>query len=177
MSAEEKKTNSGPTQIERFVMATIKQCQEDKGLAARLRRADNPATEYQCWEHLAGFGIDLEKNWIRLPFATIAAAIARAKPDSNGTLKLGQAITMCYADGNGSDQARARLRRLLACDSTEEACRLLRPVLALIESRVSQPLDYERLLGQLRFFGERTRTQWAQELYGKVQETEGEVAP
>jgi CRISPR system Cascade subunit CasB len=40
-------------------------------------------------------------------------------------------------------------------------------VLTLIDSKVSQPLDYVRLLRQLRFFGHRTKTQWAQEFYGQ----------
>ena len=49
-----------------------------------------------------------------------------------------------------------------------EACRILRPTLRLIESRVTQPLDYSRLLKQLRSFhydAERIRAQWAQEFY------------
>lgn len=160
-----------------FVAGVITRCREDKGLAARLRRADNPATEYQSWEFLASWNIDLERSDQRLPFATVAAAIARAKAESSGRLTLGQSIARCYQDGNQSDQAKARLRRLLACDDLAELCRLLRPVLTLIESRVVQPLDYARLLKQLTAFGRAVRSdnvqwlqqvkaQWAQEFYG-----------
>lgn len=161
-----------------FVAGVIARCQQDKGLAARLRRADNPATEYQSWELLAAWGIDLERDAQRLPFATVAAAIARAKVGVNGSLTLGQAIAACYEDGNQSDQAKTRLRRLLACDEVAELCRLLRPVLTLVESRVGKPLDYVRLLRQLRrfpFAEQAVKAQWAQEFYGRNVDA-GEVA-
>lgn len=155
----------------RFVETVIDRCQKDKGMAARLRRGDNPATEYQSWELLGWFGVDLEKDYERLPFLTIAAAIAKSKAELNGKLTLGRAIANCYEDGRESDQAKARLRRLLACNELTEACRILRPILTLINSKVGQPLDYIRLLRQLRFFGyesgHRTKTQWAQEFYGQ----------
>ncbi len=153
---------------ENFVEAIIKRCQSDKGFAARLKRADNPATEYQSWEILAAFGIDLEKSYARLPFATVGAAIAKAKIDHNGTLGLGQAIARCYDDGRESDQAKAKLRRILACQDSEELCRILRPVIALIQSRIIEPLNYSLLLTQLYRFHwnqERIKTAWAQEFY------------
>src|SRR5690606_4480146 len=132
---------------QRFVDVVIDRCQSDKGMAARLRRADNPATEYQSWELLGWFGIDLEKDYERLPFVTVSAAIAKSKVVRNGTLTLGKAIAACYDDGRDSSQAKARLRRLLACNDLSEACRILRPLLTLIDSKVGgQSLDYVRLL-------------------------------
>ncbi len=118
-----------------FVTYIIKQVQDSKGIGAALRRADNPNTEYQSWEVLAGFGVKLDHENERLPFVTIAADIARVKPDTNGNLFIGQAIARCYDDGNQSDQAKAKLRRLLACDTTAEACRILRPLLSFLASK------------------------------------------
>ena len=72
---------------------------------------------------------------------------------------------------HASDQAKTRLRRLLACDDLAELCRILRPMFALVDSKVSQPLDYTRLLRQLRRFpfnGQQVKAQWAQEFYGQV---------
>jgi CRISPR system Cascade subunit CasB len=155
---------------ERFVNGVIRQCQQDKGLAARLRRGDNPATEYQSWELLAAYGIDLEHDYKRLPFVTIAAAMAKSKAERNGSLTLGRAIAACYEDGRESSQAKARLRRLLACSDLTEVSRILRSLFSLIDSKAGQPLDFIRLLGQLLRFpfnDQQVKAQWAQEFYGQ----------
>ena len=171
-------TGKNKSREQHFVETVIDRCEKDKGMAARLRRSDNPAMEYQSWELLGWFGVDLEKDYERLSFVTIAAAIAKSKSERNGALTLGAAVAACYEDGRESNQAKARLRRLLACDELAEVCRILRPVLTLIDSKVGQPLDYVRLLRQLRFFtyesGQRTKTQWAQEFYGQPVSTETE---
>lgn len=78
---------------------------------------------------------------------------------------------MAYFEHNrGSDQAKARLRRVLACDDLPELCRILRPLFSLIDSKVGQPLDYVRLLNQLNRFSynsQQIKAQWAQEFYGQ----------
>ncbi|MGH8763150.1 MAG: type I-E CRISPR-associated protein Cse2/CasB [Nitrosospira sp.] len=158
-----------------FVDYIIRRCHSDNALRAALKRADNPATEYQSWELLSGFHINLEYENQRLPHATVAAAIARAKVVQNGTVKIGQAIARCYEDGNAGDQAKARLRRLLACDSVPEACRILRPLFSLIESRGNIVPDYASLLDDLLWFGHddsraRIKARWAQDFYGRPAE-------
>lgn len=153
---------------QQFTEFIINRCNQDKGFAARLRRADNPSTEYQSWEIL-GAWIELDQAWQRLPYATVAAAIARAKLDKNGSLSLGKALALSYAEKGStqpSDQAQARLRRLLACNDVQEACRIIRPILTLIRSKLQQPLDYGRLLSELRYFGETSKIRWAQDFYG-----------
>jgi len=154
---------------QQFVQFMLERCKQDKGFAARLRRADNPATEYQSWEIL-GPWVELDNPWQRLPYATVAAAIARSKTERNGNLSLGKAIADSYAEKGAtqySDQAKARLRRLLACNDAQEACRVIRPVLTLIDSKLDQPLDYGKLLSELRYFGEETKIRWAQDFYGQ----------
>ena len=164
---------------QRFVAGVIRQCTADKGLAARLRRADNPATEYQCWDLLASYDVDLEYEQRRLPFATIAAAIAKSKTDANGSVRLGAAIAASFEEGNASDQAKARLRRLLACDDLQDVCKQLRPLFSLILSRQkAKPLDFQRILAQLRDFPfdrQRVRAQWADEFY-RIKTEKGEEA-
>lgn len=151
-----------------FVDYLFQRCQKDKGFAARMRRGDNPATEYQCWETLAAFGVNLEYANDRLPFALIAAAVARSDQTENGDLRIGQAIACAFKEGNQSEQAKARLRRLLACEDTEEVCRILRPLLRLIQSRITQPLDYAALLEDLCWFhksSSQKKARWAEQFY------------
>jgi len=174
-SNKDVKSGSPPDRIERFVDSILERCVRDKGFAARLRRADNPATEYQSWEILASFGVDISNDFQRLPFATVGAAIARSKAEKNGRLRLGRAVAACYDDGNDSSQAKARIRRLLACHDIEEVCRVLRPVLSLIASRVQVPLDYKILLRQLINFSwnpKRIQVQWAQDFYARTSSVE-----
>jgi CRISPR system Cascade subunit CasB len=154
-----------------FVNYIINRCESSNGVRAALKRADNPATEYQSWELLASFQINLEYENQRLPYATIAAAIARMEPNRNGNVKIGQAIARCYEDGNASNQAKAKLRRLLACESVTEVCRILRPLLSLIDARGGLTLNYAQLLDELLWFGHddsqlRIKASWAQDFYG-----------
>lgn len=152
---------------ERFVAFVLKRSQEDAGFAARLRRADNPDTEYQSWDTLAAFGVNLEQDAERLPFALVGAALCRFKPEHDGTAGLGSALCSCFEDN--ADQGGVRLRRLLACDSPEEACHIVRPMLSLIASRTKKPLGFARLLNELLRFGgparERIKIRWAQDFY------------
>ncbi|PKL24464.1 MAG: type I-E CRISPR-associated protein Cse2/CasB [Spirochaetae bacterium HGW-Spirochaetae-3] len=153
-----------------FVEFVLRRLSQDTAFGAALRRADNPSTEYQAWEYLAGW-CDLENERERRPFAVVASALAKAKPARDGNLGLGRAIAACFktdkADGNQSDAAKAKLRRLLACETVAEVCAILRPILSLIESR-SVPLNYGELLDDLLWFkAERTRVRWAADFYGR----------
>lgn len=160
MDHEKKKTGRGGG----FIEAILPRLKVDSGFAAALKRADNPATEYQAWEYLVRYGCDIEKPWERLAFATVSAAAARAKIERDGQLDVGASIAHCFEDGNASDSARSKIRRLLACSDAEEACQIARPILNLIASRGS-PISYGDLLDDLLYFGERVKLSWAQSFY------------
>lgn len=164
------KVNRQVSDVKRF----IDRCKEDNAFLAAFKRADNPATEYQCWEYLAWLGIDLEKSRLRLPYVTVLSAAARAKPDKDGYLDIGSAIARCYDDGNANDQAKAKLRRLLACNSLEEICSVIRPLFSLISSK-GVPVFYGNVLNDLVWFDNdplRTKTRWAQGFFGKPRSDE-----
>lgn len=167
------KVNRQVSDVRRF----IDRCKEDNAFLAAFKRADNPATEYQCWEYLAWMGIDLEKSWLRLPYTTVLAAVARAKPDKDGHLDFGSAIARCYNDGNTNDQAKAKLRRVLACDSIEEICSVIRPLFSLIASKGS-PISYGNILNDLVWFDNdplHTKIKWAQGFFGKPRADEEDI--
>jgi CRISPR system Cascade subunit CasB len=158
------------TRGSRFVEYVTKQAGKDTGLLARLKRADNPATEYQSWEILASFGVDIAWENQRLPYCLIAASLARSKVREDGTLSIGQAIAACFEQGNASDQAKSRLRRVLACSSIDEICRILRTILTLIESKQSIRINYARLLDDLLRFSKDEwqsdiKAKWAKDFY------------
>lgn len=149
--------------------------------SAALKHAYNPKMEYQSWEYLAqaekrvGVFINLENDDERLPYTTIASAMAKAKVEQNGTVQIGQAIAQCYDDGNESDQAKMKLRRLLACDTTEEVCRVLRPLFSLIAAKANVELDYAKLLKDLlnfHFYSKDVKTRWANNFYHFKQKDE-----
>lgn len=166
-----------PSRSSSYVDYIIRRCQQDNGVAAMMRRADNPDTEYQSWEILAGFSIDIEKTYERLPYATIGSAIAKAKVEQNGVTGLGRAIASCYDEGSDSQQAKAKLRRVLACKTVEEVCRVIRPLFSLINSKSALMLDYARLLEQLLKFHwqpEKVREQWAGDFYRQPMKQSGQ---
>jgi CRISPR system Cascade subunit CasB len=154
----------GRDRCQAFISHVISKMDTDKAIGARLRRADNPATEYQSWEYLVPFGVNLEHARERRAFGTVAAALAHAKPEADGKLGIGGAIAAAYDGDSENKQAIARLRRLLACTSSEEACDILRPLLRLVASR-GAAVSYTQLLRNLLCFSERTREHWAQDFF------------
>jgi CRISPR system Cascade subunit CasB len=153
-----------------YIMQTVN---TSKAIQVALKRANNPNTEYQSWEILAGFGINIDYENERLSYATIASSIAHTCQSVNGNTSIAKAIGMCYQDGNQSHPAKTKLRRMLSCDSTSEICRILRPLFSLINSKGIVSLDYVKLLDQLRWYDnedsrQRTKISWAQDFYGKA---------
>jgi len=151
-----------------FVEHVLKFRKDDnKAAMAVLKCADNPSKAIKSWEYLARF---INNGYDPLLSFTIAAAIIKSEIKTNGEIGIGEALILRYKDDGGkeSNQAKAKLRRLLACDSAEELCDVLRPLLSLINSKGSKSLDYAKLLKQLRKFNAESqfiKTQWATDFY------------
>lgn len=185
---EEKKKSRGET----FVEYVLARKAKDTGFAARMRRADNPDTEYQSWGTLAALGVNLERDRERIPSALIGAALCQSNLERDGDGGLGTVLAACLADESGEETkpvdsaggkqkekpGDARMRRVLACSSTAELCRTLRPLLKLINRKTSDKggknaLSHARLLTDLLYFEsrdqenmEKIKKRWAMEFYG-----------
>ena len=151
---------------QRFVEEILNRCLKDKGFAAQMRRADNASTEFFSYAILCSFGIDLERDEERLPYALIGASLSRSKAAHDGDLGLGEALLRSVTT---QDQGEARLRRILACQTQQELCLILRPLLNFLLSR-GVMLKYTQLLVELIAFRyEKARTRiclrWAQQFY------------
>ncbi len=165
-----------------FVARVLEKCKKDAGFAARLRRADNPDTEYYALGDLCTLGINIEDDSERLPFDLIAASLSRDADNmhADGTTKIGTALRQCLPDEEAEHSP--RLRRLLACESMKETCQILRPMLSLIRSKGIY-LNHAALLHDIRSmrYGkdawQKTKRRWVSDFYRKddASEKDGET--
>ena len=158
---------------EKCVDKIIDLVQENKATAAALRVCDNPRLEYRCWDVLVWFGVDIEIDYLRLPYVIVIASIAKNKVECDGNIDFGRSLAMVYDDGCESKPATAKLRRLLSCESTRELTTIIRPILHLIMSKLKDRnlcITYSKLLKDLISFNnasnrERIKTRWASQFY------------
>lgn len=152
----------------------------NKGLLARLRKAESETTESQAWEALSRW-IDLEKPWERQAYGLIGASLSRLKSVKDGSLGLGGALRFLWVKRGGEtkieDSSEAmRLRRLLSCRDQNEALDVIRPLLRYLTGQ-DVPISHAILLEDLLWFNidasqERIKLRWAKEFYVKSGEEE-----
>lgn len=148
-----------------FVAMMIRRCQNpaDTAFPAVMRRADNPNQCSAAWEFITPY-CDLASDHQRLAFALVGAAIAREKPERDGSASIGQALRgICETDDDVERESR-RLRRLIACGTAADLIPALRPILRYIQGRSSN-IGYERLLRDLLYWNEKARIAWARDFY------------
>ena len=164
-----------PTLACAFVAEVIKRCNNEKETAYRaaMRRADNPDTETFAWEYLTHW-CDIARDYERIPFALIGAAVAREKPAENGKKDLGELFRCCCKDENDSEREKRRFHRIISCDSTLELCDVLRSNLKYLQGKVPGEIDYARLLEDILYFGNKVKLRWAGNFFGKKESNEGD---
>lgn len=152
---------------------------QNKGYAAKLKKADSNATEVQSWEILASW-VNLEYTENTRAYGLIGSAISRNPVQNNGTIGIGKALwnSLDVKSEQEKSPAAARLRRILACQDKTELLRILPSTLRYLQSKDIN-LDFARLLNEILWFNfeesrEKTLTRWAMEFFGKYVESENE---
>ena len=126
---------------------------DDRGFISVMRMADHPRLRYRVFGVLARNNILLDPR-ISLPYTVLGASIARTKSSADGELSLGEALRLAFRDRDPEDHAiQTRLRRLIACESSQELCQILPSTLRLIESRLdNKHLCYRKLYELITLF-------------------------
>jgi CRISPR type I-E-associated protein CasB/Cse2 len=152
-------------QNEDFVAALIRVC-ADRGLRAAMRRWWSEGTRHYAYPILGKlFALDDDrKTLVAALYAVHAkdsapAHVPGAHSIGSAALKLAGGST----SANGFDSMERHFRRLLAAESLDDLGSQLHRLVKRLE-RESIPLDYTRLLGDLRQFRnnpEAVKTRWA----------------
>ncbi len=134
---------------------------ENRGMMANLRCALVKNKRHRAWPALHRLGVSADKE--RLAF--IAGLFATHPKDSN---KIGNFGTTCEAiqrkRGENNKDAKLtpterRFQHLLVAERSELPDRVLRMILMAKSQDV--PVNYEQLETDMKFWGDRTKNQWA----------------
>lgn len=160
--------NTNKPRTAEFVAAMILRLKnDDSACRAALRRAYNPATASFAWEYLVPY-CNIQNDRERLAFSLVGAAIAREQPENDGTMDMGEMLFRCtQGDSDAKDREVRRLRRLLACDSSEELVEILRSTVRYVQSKETSSLGYTRLLDDILYWNERVKLRWTHHFFGK----------
>jgi CRISPR system Cascade subunit CasB len=152
-------------QNEDFVASLAKVC-ADRGHRAALRRWWSEGTRHYAYPILGRlFALDDERKTLIAALYAVhskdsaPAHVSGAHSIGSAALKLGGGST----SANGFDSMERHFRRLLAAESLDDLGPQLHRLVKRLE-RESIPLDYARLLGDLRQFRnnpESVKTRWA----------------
>lgn len=142
-------------------MKGLRALKKDRGAMSNLRCALVPARRHRAWPLLARFG------GIDDPVLETVAGCYAYHPEEVAEGNLGDTCRRLAGTHTSFD---ARFRRLLACDR-EELCERIRPVVLAAKSK-SIPVNYEALIADLLWWGDRVRTRWAQAYWSNAQAEE-----
>jgi CRISPR system Cascade subunit CasB len=144
-----------PSERAATILAWLRSLKNDRGAMANLRCALVPARRHRAWPLLARVG------GIGDPIAETVAALYAYHPDETGNGNLGDTCRQLAGTHNSFD---GRFRRLLACDRGE-LCERLRPIVLAAKAK-GIPVNYQTLIEDLCWWGERVRIRWAQAFWG-----------
>ncbi|RLB95739.1 MAG: type I-E CRISPR-associated protein Cse2/CasB [Deltaproteobacteria bacterium] len=145
----------------------LKEHKEDRGMMADLRRGFSEATEDRAWPYVARW-CDLTNDRERIIYQTVMAAYAH-HPEVSEKGNMGHVLrSLAMGDGRGEDGLKTfdgRFRRLLTCNSAQEACQHLIGIIRAVAQKEIR-INYICLLKDLWYWGKRVKLSWASAYWG-----------
>ncbi|WP_298272440.1 type I-E CRISPR-associated protein Cse2/CasB [Geobacter sp.] len=158
------------------LLERLRRCKDDRGMMANLRCILVENKKHRAWPALNRLGVAIDDH-----VAAFVAGLYATHPEetSNGNFGVTcKAIEQKRGDKRGDDNkltpTERRFQHLLAAGRDEVLERAMRMVLMAKSQGV--PVNYAKLESDLRFWTERTKTEWAAAFWAPGAEPIGEEA-
>lgn len=146
---------------------------DNKGDAANLRRANNPATQHYAWPIMVRLGFSLSNARNNAIIPLIAASIANEPTSDNGNTPFAKILGALAKE---SPSLEKRFSRLVDATNAVELCGLLGSNINLVQSKSdSSRIDYIALTKELISFDykrDAIRAKWSEQFYRNFQSNE-----
>ena len=157
-------TTTTPPERAAATMKVLRALRNDRGAMSNLRCALVPARRHRAWPLLARVG------GIDDPVIEAVAGCYAFHPEETSDGNLGDTCRRLAGTHTSFD---ARFRRLLACDRNE-LCERIRPIVLAAKSK-GIPVNFETLIADILWWGDRVRTRWAQAYWRGAQAEDATV--
>lgn len=153
------------------LLERLRKCQDDRGMMANLRCILVDNKKHRAWPVLNRLGVEIDKE---IPAFVAGLFATHPEGDSSSISNFGETCkriekargeeTSDFSNDEGSRKknltpTERRFQHLLAASRSEVPDRVKRMVLMAKSQGVA--VNYEKLLHDLQYWGDRTKTEWA----------------
>ena len=160
-------TRQDPREEARRLLSDLRHRTTDRGAMADLRCAVSPARLHRAWPLLARVGGIGDRS-----VETVAGLFAY-HPEETDKGNLGSTCRRLAAENSSFE---GRFQRLLSCGDPAEVCDRLRPVVLAARAK-GVKINYEQLLVDLRYWGDKVKARWAREFWGAGEDEDAFAPP
>ena len=152
--------SSAEATAERF-LDSLRRYRDDRGAMAALRCAMSPSRRQRAWPCLGRQAIGDRRY-------EMVAALYATHPQETAAYGFGELCRRLSAEHNSFE---GRFKRLLTCDTGEEAAEHVRPLVQAAKA-AGKPVNYAGLLADLLEWerGDGVKVRWAREFWGAPDE-------
>lgn len=143
------------------LLERLRKCKDDRGIMASLRCILVDNKKHRAWPALHRLGVEIKNI-----DSAYTAGLFATHPEETSIGNFGatcKAIQNKRGEVSGSDNkltpTERRFQHLLAAEKSEIYSRIVRMVRMAKSQNV--PINYERLATDLKFWSDRTKTEWA----------------